>query len=409
MQRYGILIALTTSAMFGLVACSSGGGSGNTDDGACQPEAGQCSNICESGSLVKDDSCVSDAECGCGLSCQPAKNACPNFGSEGTGIFLEACTGPSDCKCGLYCDQGLCSDYKGEFTDCVCSGKQCLPMTGDEAGCSCGVTNGCVPNQQIECACPGGVKGIQSCNADGSGFEPCQCETGTTDQGTTDEGSTTGEVCQEKVSKKCKGSGFVWVDSCGVEAGSVSPCPANTTCKNNGCVADDICEPKVKKLCFEHNVYFYDSCNNKQAVTIICKDEEFCKGCTVGTEGSGCETKPFCVKADLSGDWLLKVKPGSSSACTSYPPQTLALLIDGTTATGAIGVGNIQAKFNGTITGKKLKIEATYQPLAGFDSTEIIEGTFLSPSTFDGTVYVEQSTSGIPICQAVFEVTGQKK
>jgi hypothetical protein len=333
----------------------------------------------------------------------PGDNACPNFSTEGKGVMLETCAGPDDCSCGLYCDKGLCDAYKGENTGCDCEGRQCLPITGTEEGCTCGAVTGCPPNKQIECACPAGAKGIQVCNAEGTGYGVCQCG------GATDEGSTTGEICKEKTTKKCKGSGFVWVDSCGEEEAKVQPCPAGSTCKNDGCVDDEFCEPKVKKLCFEHNVFFYDSCDNKQGVTTICKDEEFCKGCTLENEGSGCETKPFCYKVDLSGDWLLKTKPGSSSTCTTYPPQTLVLLIDGTTATGSIGVGTIQANFAGTFGKKKMKITANYQPLAGFDATEVIEGEFLSPTTFDGTVYVEQSASGIPLCQAIFEITGDKK
>lgn len=34
----------------------------------------------------------------------------------------------------------------------------------------------CAPGQQIECACPGGApRGVQSCRADGLGYEPCAC------------------------------------------------------------------------------------------------------------------------------------------------------------------------------------------------------------------------------------------
>lgn len=32
----------------------------------------------------------------------------------------------------------------------------------------------CMPGQQADCACLGGVVGIQRCN-DGGSFDPCQC------------------------------------------------------------------------------------------------------------------------------------------------------------------------------------------------------------------------------------------
>lgn len=34
----------------------------------------------------------------------------------------------------------------------------------------------CTANQQTECACPGGKKGVQVCNSDGRSFGLCQCE-----------------------------------------------------------------------------------------------------------------------------------------------------------------------------------------------------------------------------------------
>lgn len=35
----------------------------------------------------------------------------------------------------------------------------------------------CAPGQQINCGCPGGLpQGVQVCNSDGSGYDPCECE-----------------------------------------------------------------------------------------------------------------------------------------------------------------------------------------------------------------------------------------
>src|SRR3954469_3265779 len=57
------------------------------------------------------------------------------------------------------------------------------------AGCSSavdtsligGTTSGdapvCAPGQQITCGCPAGAMSVQVCNADGSGYAPCQCGT----------------------------------------------------------------------------------------------------------------------------------------------------------------------------------------------------------------------------------------
>lgn len=47
----------------------------------------------------------------------------------------------------------------------------------------------CVPGQTIECACGGGKKGVQACNADGSGYDPCgQCAGGSSSSSDDDGG-----------------------------------------------------------------------------------------------------------------------------------------------------------------------------------------------------------------------------
>ena len=50
----------------------------------------------------------------------------------------------------------------------------------------------CVPQQQTDCPCEDGAKGVQACLADGSGYEPCSCSTSDTQgSGGTLSGSTT--------------------------------------------------------------------------------------------------------------------------------------------------------------------------------------------------------------------------
>lgn len=47
---------------------------------------------------------------------------------------------------------------------------------------SCGGTSQCVPGRSVECACPGGRAGVQSCTAEGT-FAMCACESGARDAG----------------------------------------------------------------------------------------------------------------------------------------------------------------------------------------------------------------------------------
>ncbi|HMI86907.1 MAG TPA: hypothetical protein VK550_22590 [Polyangiaceae bacterium] len=51
------------------------------------------------------------------------------------------------------------------FVGGACGGRVDPPATA----------NVCVPGQQVECACPGVVKGAQPCREDGSGYGVCQC------------------------------------------------------------------------------------------------------------------------------------------------------------------------------------------------------------------------------------------
>src|SRR5688572_4166961 len=74
------------------------------------------------------------------------------------------------------------------------------------AGCSAGGETrsdtdgaGCMPGQQVSCACPGGGEGVQICEADGSAFGVCMgCDdassgssTSVVDDSTTDTTGTT--------------------------------------------------------------------------------------------------------------------------------------------------------------------------------------------------------------------------
>lgn len=47
---------------------------------------------------------------------------------------------------------------------------------------ACGGTSECVPGRSLECACPGGLAGVQVCTADGT-FATCSCESGPRDAG----------------------------------------------------------------------------------------------------------------------------------------------------------------------------------------------------------------------------------
>ncbi|MBE7482681.1 MAG: hypothetical protein HS104_22225 [Polyangiaceae bacterium] len=64
----------------------------------------------------------------------------------------------------------------GSSEDGGTSGAGGAAASGGTAGTGAvGGNPGCVPNQQIACACGGGEEGYQTCLPDGSGFQPCFC------------------------------------------------------------------------------------------------------------------------------------------------------------------------------------------------------------------------------------------
>src|SRR4029078_12776597 len=69
-----------------------------------------------------------------------------------------------------------------------------------------GTTTGggdCTPGKQEECACPGGTKGVQTCNSDGAGVSACECALGsgtsTGAGGSTTSTGTMGPQCGDGV------------------------------------------------------------------------------------------------------------------------------------------------------------------------------------------------------------------
>lgn len=94
--------------------------------------------------------------------------------------------------------------------------------SGDDGGAVC------VPGMQSSCACPGTEDGVQVCNADGSGFDSCECPDATSGPADTGADSTTGEP------EPC-GNGTCDADedcnSCEMDCGVCEPCTAAPSCE----------------------------------------------------------------------------------------------------------------------------------------------------------------------------------
>jgi hypothetical protein len=125
---------------------------------------------------------------------------------------------------------------------------------GDVVGTDGAETDGhpaCVPGMTIDCACPGGAMGAQTCRADGSGYDACDCggadtTTGDPDPDTTGESSSGGLDC-EASEIACDGQCIdpqSSVDWCGASGDCVgenagSACVDVQSCVNGECSCPD--------------------------------------------------------------------------------------------------------------------------------------------------------------------------
>lgn len=114
-----------------------------------------------------------------------------------------------------------------------------------------GGASGCVPNQQLTCACGGDVVGYKTCLADGSSFSPCACPdsgTGGSSDGGADaasggggSGGTTGCITGLKL---CGGVCVAQNPTVGCGAPDCAACPAppkaQATCTGLAC--DFVCD-----------------------------------------------------------------------------------------------------------------------------------------------------------------------
>jgi len=133
---------------------------------------GECRDECHS-----DKDCVSAQLC-ISSSCADTSELDPNgllvTSAEGPGAGTP-CTYDSECTgfdAGFVCKDGRCNfECKADID---CESLRCI-LPEDAEGGRCAVSEfACVPGYQGECNCLSGTLGVQVCNADGSGFGPCE-------------------------------------------------------------------------------------------------------------------------------------------------------------------------------------------------------------------------------------------
>jgi hypothetical protein len=124
------------------------------------------------------------------------------------------CLPSGTCDVGLACEQSHCIAVTGAGGSAGAAGAGAggiatagsggvragsggiTPMGGTSSGGATGGTGGvCVPGASQACACTSGMSGAQTCNARGTGFDPCVCAGGTGGNAGSGGSSGTGGAC----------------------------------------------------------------------------------------------------------------------------------------------------------------------------------------------------------------------
>lgn len=111
-----------------------------------------------------------------------------------------------------------------------------------------GASSGCVPNQQVSCACAEGKVGYQACLASGSGFGPCVCP-GAAGGGAGGMGGSGGGAGCPSAMKHCAGLCVTPDASNGCSLTTCTACspPANSGAVCNGSECDFVCDAGYAK------------------------------------------------------------------------------------------------------------------------------------------------------------------
>lgn len=294
----------------------------------------------------------------------------------------------------------------------------------------------CDPGVTQACVCPS-AEGAQSCNTEGSGWGACVCAEGegpgegrgevdAADQERGSDASAEGEPdrasepvtegegdpsCTPKAERACEGDVLVWLDSCGGFQENIEDCAQVGYCAEGECVS--ACLPQHERRCKGNDVYWFDSCGSEGGQAEACAPDEFCEGCE--PEDANCAKEGECVKATLTGTWLVSANPSSQSVMggdVPFLPAMVDVEVDGTAVTGYAEVGGYVINYVGTLTGKNLKMTGEYtesSALGDVDHVEVYDVHFSDPENFSG---LNSDTFTVPVVGDMtiyWNITGVKQ
>jgi hypothetical protein len=308
----------------------------------------------------------------------------------------------------------------------------CLFVCTALSGCADSEPKVCDPGKTDVCLCIGGGQGVQSCSNDGTGWGKCECgvapQPDTTSQldivsGDTEacvpsdpyvskgcyensvfwfdscdekgelietcqvpeETCTAGECvtgCAPNHHKGCEGNSVWWFDSCNNKGELIETCAENTTCGNGEC--QESCEIHAYKACKGNDVYWYDSCGVEETLAELCETDDFC-------------VEDKCIKPSFAGTWYVEAKPANNGLGTFQPFTGPLTYVDGVATLTEPGFAD-SIEYVGDINGKVMKLNGTYEDLAGTVYNTVITVTFdiseslgakVPPDFFKG-VYIQE-------------------
>ena len=170
-------------------------------------------------------------------------------------------------------------------------------------------TLGCEPNSAVVCPCADGTEGTQLCNADGTAFGPCDCESGP---------PPLGNDCTDKADYSRCDDG----DQCSLD----DVCLAGTcaagfalSCQDDNACTDDACDPATGctfsantescddgNSCTENDQCAAGTCEGKTTTDCLCETSADC---------DGMDDTNLCNGVVECNDGFCRVDPDSVVTC----------------------------------------------------------------------------------------------
>ncbi len=336
--------------------------------GKCQPEC-QVDSDCPSGNprclggkCGKAGSCFRDFDCSAGevctnQQCVPSGKACSQDSECASGekcvqghcTLVTPCTTDNDCPANHVCKQSYCQRtasqcQDGQTQSCSCTGGQSGTQTcssGQWGTCQCGSSTTCKPGDSQVCSCAGGKQGSQFCANDGSGWDPCLCDSGSCQAGDTQACSCSGgqtgtQTCDSNgqwgTCEKCQGGGnqacvpgSTQACACAGNQQGVQACASDgtryETCQCNG---TPVCTPGATQQCFcPGNTQGAQSCATDGTRWETCQCGTSTPPTDGGTDTGKCETHGQCPANQICVRGLCSSTNPNTGGCgceTNVPP-----------------------------------------------------------------------------------------